>query len=99
MTVQQEIKTYMDSLHDSWQRTSFIDRLDNIRNMTDREGFPSGASDVITSFMSLSSEQRDSLIAMFRVRDQALEWARTSGDTDSIMSLVNDLTALTENNE
>lgn len=90
------IKTYIDSLEESWKRSSFVDRLDSIRSIADSEGYPDGIAESVIEFMGLEPTERQSLIQMLRIRNQVLDWAREAGDSEAVSALADDLMALVE---
>ena len=96
MTTARTIETYLDTITESWQRSSFIDRLDGIRSMIANEGFPEGAEDAVDAFMALDPSQRDAVIQSLRIRNQVLDWAMSSSNADAILALIADLQGVAE---
>ena len=78
------IDTFLESLPEQWMRDTFIERLDNSRLLIDEETFgdSTAATDVLTRFLQLESDARNTEILRIRMLNTVCRWAKTASEED-----------------
>ena len=89
------IDQFIDGLSEDWMKSVFVDRLENARLLVDDETFgdKAGANNAVADFLKLTTQQRLSEIERLRIRNIAIQWAKTA-PKEAINSLVTALRAI-----
>lgn len=88
------IDEYLDTIPEEWKRTAFVDRLENARMLVDDPEFASTeeVSKSLTTFLSLTGQERTTEVERLRVLNVAGIWAKKA--TTSVADINSVITSL-----